>query len=164
MNARGYDIQGIYMSGMWSYQHIQCLYSACLSTCNVAPSTGGQAANSKLMQLFANTCNIPVILPHEFSAAVVIGSAMLGRFAAEVSAAENGKVLAEQKDAERVSKEHKERLWGIMVEMTQPGKRIDPAASDREKKLLQAKYEIFREAIEIQRRWRKTMAEAAGEN
>lgn len=49
------------------------------------------------------------------------------------------------------------------VEMTQPGRRIEPAASEREKKLLNAKYEIFREAIEIQRRWRKTMAEAAGE-
>lgn len=77
--------------------------------------TGGQAANAKLMQLFANTCNIPVILPHEFSAAVVIGSAMLGRFAAELVGAEKGKVLTKQEDVERVSLEHKERLWDIMV-------------------------------------------------
>lgn len=45
--------------------------------------------------------------------------------------------------------------------MTQPGVRIKPAASAREKKLLEAKYKIFREAIEIQKRWRKTMEEAA---
>lgn len=48
--------------------------------------------------------------------------------------------------------------------MTQPGARINPAASAREKKLLEAKYKIFREAIDIQRRWRKTMAEAAADN
>lgn len=47
------------------------------------------------------------------------------------------------------------------VDMTKPGIKIDPAASPKEKKLLEAKYKIFREAIDIQRRWRKDMAEAA---
>lgn len=67
------------------------------------------------MQLFANTCSIPVILPHEFSAAVVIGSAMLGRFAAEVLEQEKGAFLETQDAVERASDEHRERLWNIMV-------------------------------------------------
>ncbi|OBZ71867.1 hypothetical protein A0H81_08080 [Grifola frondosa] len=53
-----------------------------------------------------------------------------------------------------------EALWKIMVEMTPPGTMIPPAASAREKKLLEAKYKIFRETIEIQKRWRKEIEEA----
>ena len=45
--------------------------------------------------------------------------------------------------------------------MTPPGTLISPAASAKEKKLLEAKYKIFRESIEIQQRWRKQMEEAA---
>lgn len=67
------------------------------------------------MQLFADTCNIPVILPHSSGAAVVLGSAMLGRFAAEVLKQEDGKVLETQADVERASDMHRERLWNIMV-------------------------------------------------
>ena len=59
MNAKGHAIRAIYMSG-------------------------GQAKNIPLMQLFANTCQMPVVLPESSSAAVVLGAAMLGRFAAEL--------------------------------------------------------------------------------
>lgn len=59
MNAKGHSIRSIYMSG-------------------------GQAKNTALMQLFANTCNMPVVLPQNSGAAVVLGAAMLGRFAAEL--------------------------------------------------------------------------------
>ena len=45
--------------------------------------------------------------------------------------------------------------------MTRPGVQIVPSATIREKQLLEAKYKIFRETINIQRRWRKEMAEAA---
>jgi hypothetical protein len=45
--------------------------------------------------------------------------------------------------------------------MTPPGTLIAPAASAKEKKLLEAKYKIFRESIEIQKRWRKEMDEAS---
>jgi hypothetical protein len=48
-----------------------------------------------------------------------------------------------------------------MVEMTPAGTRIAPAASVRERKLLDAKYKIFRESIEIQKRWRREMADAS---
>ena len=78
-------------------------------------SAGGQAANTKLMQLFADTCNIPVILPFSSNAAVVLGSAMLARFAAEVHELQGGKELKTQQDVDRVSDAHRERLWNIMV-------------------------------------------------
>ncbi|KAL7282009.1 Pentulose kinase [Trametes coccinea BRFM310] len=124
MNAKGHSIRSIYMSG-------------------------GQAKNAMLMQLFANTCNMPVVLPQSSGAAVVLGAAMLGRFAAE----------AQKKQLSR--DQRGQALWEIMVEMTPPGDMVEPAASAREKKLLEAKYKIFLEQIEIQRRWRKEMEEAA---
>ena len=46
------------------------------------------------------------------------------------------------------------------VEMTPAGSMVQPAASPKEKKLLAAKYSIFLEAIELQRRWRKEMEAA----
>ena len=45
--------------------------------------------------------------------------------------------------------------------MTPHGTMVVPAASEKEKKLLEAKYKIFRESIDIQKRWRKEMEEAA---
>jgi len=123
MNAKGHQVTSIYMSG-------------------------GQAKNTQMMQLFANTTSMPVVLPHSHSLAVVLGAAMLGRFAAEVTT-NGGKV------------EDKEALWKIMVEMTPQGTAIAPNASAKEKKLLEAKYKIFRESILIQKRWRQEMEEAS---
>lgn len=77
MNVKGHHITSIYMSG-------------------------GQANNIPMMQLFANTCGMPVVLPFEHSGAVVLGAAMLGRFAAEAGG--------------RLSpKEQADLLWNIMV-------------------------------------------------
>lgn len=45
--------------------------------------------------------------------------------------------------------------------MTLPGTLVAPAASPKVKKLQDAKYKIFRETIEIQKRWRQEMEEAA---
>jgi ribulose kinase len=78
MNSKGHDITSIYMSG-------------------------GQAKNTALMQLFANTCNLSVVLPFEHTGAVVLGAAMLGRFAAEVGS------------KEITGEEQAELLWKIMV-------------------------------------------------
>lgn len=47
------------------------------------------------------------------------------------------------------------------VEMTPQGMLVEPAASPKEKKLLEAKYKIFLETIDIQRRWRREMDEAS---
>ncbi|KAJ7477167.1 hypothetical protein B0H11DRAFT_2030012 [Mycena galericulata] len=112
--------------------------------------SGGQAKNLLLMQLFADTCGMPIVLPFEHSGAVVLGAAMLGRFAAET-----------QRKPALDEKEQGEVLWGIMVEMTPQGTLVDPGASPQEKKLLAAKYKIFRESIEIQKRWRREMEEAS---
>ncbi|KAI5829792.1 Pentulose kinase [Schizophyllum commune Tattone D] len=123
MNERGHTITSIFMSG-------------------------GQAKNRPMMQLFANTCGTPVVLPKESGNAVVLGAAMLGRFAAEAA----GRGLGT--DAQT------QVLWDVMVEMTPQGESVAPSATAKEKRLLEAKYKIFREQIEIQRRWRKEMAEA----
>ncbi|EPQ59684.1 Pentulose kinase [Gloeophyllum trabeum ATCC 11539] len=129
MNAKGHAIRAIYMSG-------------------------GQAKNGALMALLANTCKMPVVTPANAGIAVVLGSAMLGRFAAEWEEMES-------KGAKADAKAQAQGLWDIMVEMTPPGTLIPPAASDKEKRLLEAKYKIFRETIEIQKRWRKEMEDAA---
>jgi ribulose kinase len=95
-----------------------------------------------MMQLFADTCDIPVILPKSHSEAVVLGAAMLGRIAAE------GVKVGED-------------MWKIMVEMTPAGTLVAPGASSKVKKLLDAKYKIFRETIDIQNRWRQEIEEAS---
>lgn len=58
MNAAGHEINSLYLSG-------------------------GQARNVVLMQLFADVCRVPVVLPASYSEAVVLGAAMLARIAAE---------------------------------------------------------------------------------
>ena len=63
--------------------------------------SGGLARNAELMQLFADVCSMPVVLPQDSGSAVVLGAAMLGRFAAE--AGSKGK------------EGQAERLWDIMV-------------------------------------------------
>ena len=45
--------------------------------------SGEQGKNAELMQLFSNVCSMPVVLPLDSGGAVVLGAAMLGRFAAE---------------------------------------------------------------------------------
>jgi len=45
--------------------------------------------------------------------------------------------------------------------MTPTGTLIPPKVSNKEKKLLEAKYKIFLETIDIQKRWRKEMEDAA---
>jgi hypothetical protein len=45
--------------------------------------------------------------------------------------------------------------------MTPPGTEVRPARSAREGLLLDAKYAIFLEAVDDQRRWRNEMAAAA---
>ena len=82
MNDKGHAITSIYMSG-------------------------GQAKNAMLMQLFANTCSMPVVLPQSSGAAVVLGAAMLGRFAAEA-----------QGKSEKLAREKRgQALWDIMVSL-----------------------------------------------
>ncbi|KAK2462324.1 hypothetical protein APHAL10511_005630 [Amanita phalloides] len=117
--------------------------------------SGGQTKNKALMQLLANVCGMPVVLPADSGAAVVLGAAILGRFAREMSDWRVNGIgdlsIAEQNDM----------LWNIMVEMTPPGALVAPAATLKEKKILEAKYQIFLETIEIQKRWRRKIEEAS---
>lgn len=46
--------------------------------------------------------------------------------------------------------------------MTPEASVVLPSATDLEKKLLDAKYKIFRESIEIQRRWRSEIDAVKG--
>ncbi|KAF8259141.1 Pentulose kinase [Lactarius quietus] len=108
--------------------------------------SGSQAQNMALMRLLANTCNMPVMLPHSHSTSVVLGAAMLGRFAAI-----RDRLLDPAK-----------ALWDIMQEMTPPATVVQPVAGEKEKKLLEAKYKIFLESIEIQKRWRKVIDAVVG--
>jgi ribulose kinase len=100
MIAHGHEIKGIYMSG-------------------------GQAKNGPLMQLLADVCKIPVVLPKDGGAAVVLGATMLGRFAHEVrddmlasagqDKGEDLPTLASQEEVDQESGRVGERLWDIMV-------------------------------------------------
>ena len=47
--------------------------------------------------------------------------------------------------------------------MTPVGTLIPPKATNKEKMLIESKYRIFLESIEIQKRWRKEMENAANE-
>lgn len=134
MNDKGHKIDSIYMSG-------------------------SQAKNLPLMRLFATVLQMPILLPPNPSAAVVLGSAMLGRFAYEQ--AQDGPIETQD---EAQARGQGSRLWDIMVEMTQPAERIEPRTGkegERERRLLNAKYEIFLENVENQRRWREKIAAAA---
>ena len=136
--------------------------------------------NLALMQLMADVCNMEIVLPKEGMGGkkggvidpVVLGSAMLGRYADEAS-------KAGVKGREGQAK----RMWDVMVrffiifffflifslkfvlqvDMTPVGTLIPPKATNKEKKLLEGKYKIFLETIEIQKRWRKEMEDAANE-
>jgi hypothetical protein len=53
------------------------------------------------------------------------------------------------------------RALHCQVEMTAVGRKVHPAASPVALRLLEAKYKIFLEAIDIQRRWRMQIEEAS---
>ncbi|KAG7529414.1 hypothetical protein FFLO_05686 [Filobasidium floriforme] len=129
MNAKGHVVDSIYMSG-------------------------SQAKNKPLMQLLASVCNVAVFIPPHPSAAVVMGAAMMGRCAANISEKLQGKPIETQEEQDRIGVEMQSELWDVMAEMTPEATAVISDASDLEKKLLDVKYKIFRESIEIQKRWR----------
>lgn len=134
MNANGHVIDSIYMSG-------------------------SQAKNAALMGLLATVLQMPIIIPPQPSAAVVLGSAMLGRFAADMAATLDGPITT-QEQVKAVGESDGEKLWDVMVEMTQPATSVLPRAGEEgkvERRLLDQKYKIFREAVEVQKRWRGLM-------
>jgi FGGY-family pentulose kinase len=105
--------------------------------------SGSQCQNKVLMELMATTCGMPVLIPRYVHAAVVHGAAMLGAKAA--SADKEGKT---------------EELWSIMDRMSKPGKVTRPGKNEREKKLLDVKYEVFLQQCKTQQSYRKSVDEA----
>lgn len=133
MNKRGHEIKYLFMSG-------------------------GLVKNKVLMQLLADICAIPIQLPFSHSASVVLGSAMLGAYAYEAQT-EQGFITTQAEAGER-GRDMSAKLWKIMEKMSRPGSTVLPAASDKEKRLLDVKYKIFRQMIEQQRQYRKDVEEA----
>ncbi|POW11660.1 hypothetical protein PSTT_05197 [Puccinia striiformis] len=135
MNEKGHKITSIFMSG-------------------------GLVKNAILMQLIA---------PGFHSASVVLGSAMLGKAAYVSTQLSQSQVISEQGIAEKRAHQMKDKLWEIMatcrtnsaiVGMSRPGTTIKPDLTEKEKKLLEVKYKIFNECIDLQRKWRKDVEDA----
>jgi ribulose kinase len=105
--------------------------------------SGSQCQNEILMDLVATACDMPVLVPRYVNAAVVHGAAMLGAKAA--SAKEDGST---------------EPLWDIMDRMSKPGKIVWSRGDLAEKKLLDAKYEVFLDQCRTQQEYRKKIDEA----
>lgn len=100
--------------------------------------SGSQCQNDILMDLMSTACGMPVLIPRYVNAAVVHGAAMLG-----------AKAASTQEDGTS------EDLWDIMDRMSKPGKIIRPNEDIGEKKLLDAKYEVFLEQCRTQQEYRK---------
>jgi nuclear pore complex protein Nup93 len=105
--------------------------------------SGSQCQNEILMDLIATACDMPVLVPKYVNAAVVHGAAMLGAKAA--SADKDGKT---------------EPLWDIMDRMSKPGKIVWSRGDPAEKKLLDAKYEVFLDQCRTQQEYRRKIDEA----
>ena len=99
--------------------------------------SGSQCQNAVLMDLIATACDMPVLIPRYVNAAVVHGAAMLGAKAA--SAGQDGTT---------------ESLWAIMDRMSKPGRVVHPRPNPGEKKLLDAKYDVFLEQTRTQQAYR----------
>ena len=96
------------------------------------------------MKLMASACEMPVLIPKYVHAAVVHGAAMLGAKAASATG-KDGKT---------------EDLWSIMDRMSKPGKAVFPTEDKNELALLKAKYGVFLEQCESQRRFRNDVDKA----
>ena len=106
--------------------------------------SGSQCQNPILMSLMATTCNMPVLIPRYVNAAVVHGAAMLGAKAA--SHKEDGS--------------EGESLWSIMDRMSKRGRLVNPGDDAGEKRLLDAKYEIFLDMCNSQQKYRTQINKA----
>ena len=67
------------------------------------------------MQLLASVCNVTVFIPPHPSAAVVMGAAMMGRCAANISEKLQGKPIETQEEQDRIGVEMQSELWDVMV-------------------------------------------------
>ncbi|KAK6437275.1 hypothetical protein LTR95_006533 [Oleoguttula sp. CCFEE 5521] len=102
--------------------------------------SGSQCQNEVVMNLIAKACNIPVVIPRYVHAAVVHGAAISGAKAASTD--KRGK---------------SEPLWEIMNRLSKPGLTVYPNSDEGESQLLRAKYKVFLEQIQQQKKYRKQL-------
>lgn len=105
--------------------------------------SGSQCQNPVLMDLIATTCGMPVLIPRYVNAAVVHGAAMLGA-----------------KAASHTGVTEPEPLWNIMDRMSKPGRLVEPGRDLNEKRLLDAKYEVFLDMCKTQQEYRNKIDQA----
>jgi ribulose kinase len=67
------------------------------------------------MQLLASVCNVTVLIPPHPSAAVVMGAAMMGKCAANISEKRKGEPITTQEQSIDSGRELKSELWDVMV-------------------------------------------------
>lgn len=165
LNAKGHSIRRLYVSGSQAQNSIlmQLLADACYTG---EAGKGGNGLEGVVVSA-SDAEDAGLIQKRDVGgegrrdkrvgvSAVVLGAAMLGRMAHVLS-------LSVEEAQEGTSDERKaEILWDIMTEMTPPGVLVPPATAGSgkvslEKKILDAKYEIFVETVEIQKRWRDKM-------
>ncbi|EDO15042.1 hypothetical protein Kpol_392p9 [Vanderwaltozyma polyspora DSM 70294] len=114
--------------------------------------SGGQARNQLLMRLLADCTGLPVVIPRYIDASVIFGSAILGAVAVD---AYNIKHLDGNKNWD-----HGKTLWNKMCKLTPPGTVINPnAVNHPDRVLLNAKYKIFLDMAETQRKYRRQIDE-----
>ncbi|KAE8381719.1 FGGY family of carbohydrate kinases [Aspergillus bertholletiae] len=99
--------------------------------------SGSQCQNDILVNLIASACAMTVVVPFYVNAAVCHGAAMLGAKAATTDAKGNTTDLQE-----------------IMERMSKPGTCFFPTEDETEKRLLQAKYQVFLDQCQRQREYR----------
>lgn len=103
--------------------------------------SGGQCRNGLLTQTMATATGMPIVMPKYIDAAVVLGSAFLGARAA----------------AQNMS------LWTIMKNLSGPGTVVRPKTADTiDAKLLSAKYQIFLDQADRQRKYRQEVDAVLG--
>lgn len=108
-------------------------------TINTIYLSGGQCRNTLLVQLMADATRCPVIIPKYIDAAVVLGTAILA-----AQAASPGKSLLD-----------------VMATYSGPGRCVSPGdPKSTRAKLLNAKYEIFLDQADRQRKYRALISQA----
>ncbi|ODV92029.1 hypothetical protein CANCADRAFT_23040 [Tortispora caseinolytica NRRL Y-17796] len=108
--------------------------------------SGGQCRNNLLTWLIASATKMPVVIPRYIDAAVVLGAAMLGAKAdMDIKMGVNTK------------------LWDIMSAMSKTGKVVWPTDDKDVRTLLEAKFEIFLDQADRQRKYREAVDKALGE-
>lgn len=144
--------------------------------------SGGLGGNPLFSRLLAHATRTPVALPPVSSVAVPLGSAILGRYAAqcagELAQPDNdnplrgsssfpssypspacSNPLQRQAQANTLAQKGAPRLWALITSMTPAGPVVQPEVSAEDGRLLDAKYRVFLDMVAAQQRWRTALSQ-----